>query len=1529
MADYNGLTRNQWPGTWSPSSDHPIVLDTEIRGGLRYVSGNSGDRLSDITGQRLQDGMVVYVENGYTEGSVTYQSGQYYKYNVLAGESRDASTGVLPNDSDNWEFFKPDVSGLSYDSSSGLITITTSDGNTITDSINLNPFSTTDLSEGNNLYYTTARVDSAFDVRFDSSFDERLAIKSTSDLSEGSNLYYTTARADSDAKNAVSATDAGGDGSFSYNSGTGVFTYTGPSATEARAHMVAGTGVTYDSSTGVISIGQPVGTTDSVDFSHVHADSAAFNYVNMIINDSAPTYREGALWYDRDYHTLNYFGDDSNVTHNLGLEEHQRVFNNTGSTIAKGAPLYFSGNYTSGSFDVPTVGLADATDVNAYNAQGIAAGPIPNNSYGYCLTAGQLFNVDTSHLNAGTNFFVGLGPGLTQNASPLYPNFPMCLGWVVSSDATNGVLLVNQQNHSVRSFRVQTSAHIGEDLQVDGNLTVLGTQTTVGQSNVTQGAPFYRLNEGDAIGEANTTFTGSGLDDAFFAGHFKGTTSQTYYVRIDGEGTGPGGVDTFEVALGNDSTFTSPTETGTAITGNPQLIHSIDNISVEFGSTTGHTSGDRWSGTASPINVDTGFFTNRNTGTSGVGYTHMGFYFDVSDEKWKIIDEYDSTPTGIINVTDSALGILVATSFEGDLTGDVTGNADTATIATNVTASANNSTDETVYLTFVDGATGSQGIETDTGLTYNPSTGVITTSAFTSTVTTASGNAPFTVASTNVVTNLNADKLDDLDATRFLRSDVADVKSSGNLRFGDNVKATFGTGDGDLLIYHDGANSYIVDSGTGNLIVQTGQFQLKNANGNENLITATGQAAVNLYYDNVNRLRTTDSGVTVTGSILADSATISGDVSATTFTGSGANLTNLPAGNLTGTIDSARIPSLAPSDIHGTFATGQIPSLATSKITSGVFDSARIPSLAPSDIHGTFATGQIPSLATSKITSGVFDSARIPTININGGDADTLDGINAAAFLRSNVSDTYSGGQLNIQSHSAVGHYWGLGLKYDGGWRFTNDSSMGMALRNNATAGYWHMYIADSAGTANGMVGNSLQEYRFGGTDGEYIKIGGNTVWHAGNDGTGSTLDADLLDGIQGSSFLRSDAADAKTSGDLTFNDDVKAAFGTGGDMEIYHSSNINRIEAAQLLYLKGTKINFYKAGQSELMASFQQDSSVSLYYDAVKKFETTTYGATVTGTIDADSASVNILNIPTGSATGNRIQVGDDLLFYDDGNAHIHGRNGTLWINNQSNGQQVRINNQYNGDVILTNGTGNVGIGTTSPTSQLHVAGTIRSTDSAIFDGDGSTGGITISDGLIDMRTGTGNVSKIKFYCETNNAHFQTLQAQPHSAGSSAVITLPQNTGTLALTSQIGLLDHHSSADSAAILTVGGTGSLTGVSGAFTVDQGIDLSHDSSQLSTLTQTAIASFSSSTYTGGKLLITAHDHTAGSRQISELLVLRDSAAGTAHATEYGQIYTSGVLATYDVDINGGNIRVLATSTSTNATTYQVAETLMRD
>ena len=92
--------------------------------------------------------------------------------------------------------------------------------------------------------------------------------------------------------------------------------------------------------------------------------------------------------------------------------------------------------------------------------------------------------------------------------------------------------------------------------------------------------------------------------------------------------------------------------------------------------------------------------------------------------------------------------------------------------------------------------------------------------------------------------------------------------------------------------------------------------------------------------------------------------------------------------------------------------------------------------------------------------------------------------------------------------------------------------------------------------------------------------------------GDGSNLtgisggDAGTLDGINSTSFLRSDAADAKTSGDLTFNDNVKALFGTGSDLEIYHDGSNSRINdagtGALLVQLGGsTKLQIVSGGAS------------------------------------------------------------------------------------------------------------------------------------------------------------------------------------------------------------------------------------------------------------------------------------------------------------------------------------------------------------
>ena len=87
-----------------------------------------------------------------------------------------------------------------------------------------------------------------------------------------------------------------------------------------------------------------------------------------------------------------------------------------------------------------------------------------------------------------------------------------------------------------------------------------------------------------------------------------------------------------------------------------------------------------------------------------------------------------------------------------------------------------------------------------------------------------------------------------------------------------------------------------------------------------------------------------------------------------------------------------------------------------------------------------------------------------------------------------------------------------------------------------------------------------------------------------------------------------------------------------------------------------------------------------------------------------------------------------------------------------------------------------------------------------------------------------------------------------------------------------------------------------------------------------VTQVAIASYAVATYGGVKVVITAHDSVATERGITEIIMTHDGT--TAVATEYAQVNTATALATFDVDISGGNVRILATPASTNSTAFTV-------
>ena len=99
------------------------------------------------------------------------------------------------------------------------------------------------------------------------------------------------------------------------------------------------------------------------------------------------------------------------------------------------------------------------------------------------------------------------------------------------------------------------------------------------------------------------------------------------------------------------------------------------------------------------------------------------------------------------------------------------------------------------------------------------------------------------------------------------------VTTGDDITFADNSKAIFGDGS-DLQIYHDGSGSYIDDQGTGPIRIRSGvggALRFQDLDGDD-LINATSNGAVTLYYDNSAKLATTDTGIDVTGSIISQSS---------------------------------------------------------------------------------------------------------------------------------------------------------------------------------------------------------------------------------------------------------------------------------------------------------------------------------------------------------------------------------------------------------------------------------------------------------------------------------------------------------------------------------------------------------------------------------------------------------------------------------------------------------------------------------
>ena len=102
---------------------------------------------------------------------------------------------------------------------------------------------------------------------------------------------------------------------------------------------------------------------------------------------------------------------------------------------------------------------------------------------------------------------------------------------------------------------------------------------------------------------------------------------------------------------------------------------------------------------------------------------------------------FGDNSTKIVDAVENKVYAEFFGNLNGNVTGNVTGNADTATAATTVTLVATNTTAAAHFITFVDTATGNENVRTDTSLTYNPSTNILTAGTFSgSVIGTVNGN---------------------------------------------------------------------------------------------------------------------------------------------------------------------------------------------------------------------------------------------------------------------------------------------------------------------------------------------------------------------------------------------------------------------------------------------------------------------------------------------------------------------------------------------------------------------------------------------------------------------------------------------------------------------------------------------------------------------------------------------------------------------------------------------------------------------
>ena len=374
------------------------------------------------------------------------------------------------------------------------------------------------------------------------------------------------------------------------------------------------------------------------------------------------------------------------------------------------------------------------------------------------------------------------------------------------------------------------------------------------------------------------------------------------------------------------------------------------------------------------------------------------------------------------------------------------------------------------------------------------------------------------------------------------------------------------------------------------------------------------------------------------------------------------------------------------------------------------------------------------------------------------------------------------------------------------------------------------------------------------------------------------------------------------TSANFTFDDDVKATFGAGNDLEIYHDSADNHtyIKETGSGHLKILAQEFQVKNASDVSIFTANSAQCELFFSGNKKLETNTNGIAVTGTatITGDGTDV-IVN-----------SAGHELVLV--GNRGATGTNldkGYLRMKSESTNTIVL---DTAGDSYLNGGS--VGIGTDTPASKLHLytsglASNTNVTDMLTIELNRSDHGATPSGPAILFKDQDANNL-------TNEARIKMMTVNDTDFGdndeaASNLVFETTNAGTASDKMIV------TGRGDIGIGTINPTAKLD-VQGGNAKFGNVTHLHGDGQLSTTTETSISGLLTASYRTLKYTISI---TRGSEyQSSEMLIVHDGI--DAFITTYGTIFTgSAALMSFDADISGSNVRLLGTSSSAVATSYK--------